>query len=257
MNWIRNKILARFVQRVRLDHWRRATHQVESLDLGDARHLRGQARQVRREIDRLLAAADQRLALPQVGSDSMRRQHNTDWAWRPLLWRMPISPAGVAAPERQAVLDEETSLHHDCKVSEVTVRQVRNSRATDLSPFGLMTDVYAFDGSFLSLSIKLPDAATRGLKLRHVIRFDGVIEAEKPIEILVRLNIKNGPNIEQLVLALPKGQGPCDVEFDLSHSKVSEKRIERAWVDLFFGSPAMNQIVLRDVTFSRRPRSEI
>ena len=29
------------------------------------------------------------------------------------------------------------------------------------------------------------------------------------------------------------------------------------WVDLIFEGPEMNQIILRDVTFSRRPRAEV
>ena len=47
------------------------------------------------------------------------------------------------------------------------------------------------------------------------------------------------------------------VEFDLAYTKMNEKRIERMWVDLIFVGPEMNQIILRDVTFSRRPRAEL
>jgi hypothetical protein len=38
---------------------------------------------------------------------------------------------------------------------------------------------------------------------------------------------------------------------------MNEKRLERAWIDLIFESPEMNQIVLRDVTLARRPRAEV
>ena len=47
------------------------------------------------------------------------------------------------------------------------------------------------------------------------------------------------------------------VEFDLAYTKVNEKRVERLWVDLIFEGPEMNQIILRDVTLSRRPRAEL
>jgi hypothetical protein len=47
------------------------------------------------------------------------------------------------------------------------------------------------------------------------------------------------------------------VEFDLAYSKMNEKRVEKLWVDLIFEGPEMNQIILRDVTFSRRPRAEL
>ncbi len=47
------------------------------------------------------------------------------------------------------------------------------------------------------------------------------------------------------------------MEFDLAYSKMNEKRVERLWVDLIFEGPEMNQVILRDVTFSRRPRAEL
>ena len=47
------------------------------------------------------------------------------------------------------------------------------------------------------------------------------------------------------------------VEFDLAYSNMNERRVEAAWIDLIFEGPEMNQIVLRDLTFSRRPRAQI
>ena len=61
----------------------------------------------------------------------------------------------------------------------------------------------------------------------------------------------------QLVRELPLGQGEIVVEFDLAYSKLNEKRVEKAWVDLIFEQPSMNQVILRDVTFSRRPRADL
>jgi len=46
------------------------------------------------------------------------------------------------------------------------------------------------------------------------------------------------------------------VEFDLAHTEINEKRLEGMWIDLIFDGPAMNEINLRDVTFSRRPRAD-
>ena len=45
-------------------------------------------------------------------------------------------------------LGEEVTVFHDCKISELTLRQVRNTREADLAPFGLRMDVFRFDGSF-------------------------------------------------------------------------------------------------------------
>jgi Family of unknown function (DUF6478) len=118
-------------------------------------------------------------------------------------------------------------------------------------------DVFRFDGSFLSLALDLPRAASEGLEKRHMIRLTAVAEVEKPIEIFVRLNIKHGPNTEQLVEELPLGPGESFVDFDLAYSALNEKRIDHIWVDLIFEAPEMNQVMLRDVTLSRRPRAEL
>ena len=71
------------------------------------------------------------------------------------------------------------------------------------------------------------------------------------------MNIKHGPNVEQVVRELPLNEGEVKVEFDLAYTKMNEKRVERIWVDLIFEGPEMNQVTLRDVTFSRRPRAEL
>ena len=102
-----------------------------------------------------------------------------------------------------------------------------------------------------------PKTPRAGLKQNHIIRMDVIVEMEKPLEIFARLNIKHGPNIEQIVRELPLNEEEVMVEFDLAYSKINEKRVEKLWVDLIFEGPEMNQIILRDVTFSRRPRAEL
>ena len=118
-------------------------------------------------------------------------------------------------------------------------------------------DVFAFAGSFLSLVIDAPKAACDGLQRRHIVRVNIVIETEKPLEVFSRLNIKHGPNTEQLVLELPLGKEDVMVEFDLGYFDINEKRVERMWLDLIFEGPEMNQITMRDITFCRYPRAEL
>ena len=137
------------------------------------------------------------------------------------------------------------------------MRQIRNTRETDLSPFGVRMDVFRFDGSFLSIVIDLPPEAVHGLSLRHVIRVDAIAEMEKPLEIFARLNIRHGPNVEQIVRELPLSEEEVMVEFDLAYTKMNEKRVEKLWIDLIFEGPEMNQVILRDLTVSRRPRAEL
>ena len=192
-----------------------------------------------------------------MGSDAFRQPMGTDWAWRPTLWKGPIAVPGFSSVANKTMLCDGVTVFHDCRHSELTVRQVRNTRDTDLAPFGVRMDVFRFDGSFLSLVLELPPEAVEGLRLTHLIRLDTVVAMEKPLEIFARLNIKHGPNVEQVVRELPLNEAEVTVEFDLAYTKLNEKRAERIWVDLIFESPQMNQITLHDVTFSRRPRAEL
>ena len=173
--------------------------------------------------------ADNRLALPRIGSNAFSRPCGTEWSWRPRLWRGPLARKGMSAVPSKTNLGEEVTVFHDCKISELTLRQVRNTREADLAPFGLRMDVFRFDGSFLSVVIEAPQSASDGLQRRHIVCANAIMEVEKPIEVLARLNIKHGPNTEQLVLELPHGQEDSMVEFDLGYSELNEKRIERMW----------------------------
>lgn len=250
-------MVEQFLQRQALRRWTRTAEAVAELDLDSLRKVRGPARAMKRQIDRVLHEAEGRLALPSVGSNAMRKPASADWAWRPEPWRGPLSVPGMASVESRTEVGPGVTLFHDCKVSELTLRQVRNQRETDLAPFGLRLDVFRFDGSFLSLAIDLPAEAAEGLKLKHLIRLDCLAEAEKPLEIFARLNVKHGPNVEQVVRELPPGRAEAMVEFDLAYTRMNERRVERMWVDLIFEGPQMNQITLRDITFCRRPRAEL
>jgi hypothetical protein len=238
-------------------HWAKVAAQAGSAALSDLRLQRQRARQLRGHLDDLLFVADGRLALPLNGSKDLPPPHGTDWVWRPELWRGPLPQPGLASVQSKTVLGRDLTLFHDCDRSELTLRQQRNRHEDDTAPFGLRMDVFRFDGSFLSLVVDLPDQAVAGLQRRHLIRLTARIDLEKPIEIFARLNIRHGPNTEQIVRSLPLQAPDVMVEFDLAYSSMNEKRVEKAWVDLIFEGPEMNQVILRDLTFSRRPRAEL
>ena len=244
-------------QKASLRRWSRLAEKAQTADLGALRRIRSRARSLRRLLDQVIHEGDHRLALPVIGPNPIRRVMGTDWAWRPEVWRGPIAVPGQSSVGPKTEVTTGTTIFHDCRRTELTYRQTRNTRATDVAPFGFRMDVFRFDGSFLSLMIDLPEEAATGLRARHLIRLDVVVEVEKPLEIFARLNIKHGPNVEQIVRELPLNQEEVMVEFDLAYSKINEKRVERLWVDLIFEGPEMNQIILHDVTFARRPRSEL
>ena len=252
-----SRLLDRLLHTRVLRRWRLAARHAADADLSDLRQQRNQARQLRGHLDRLIHVADGRLALPTIGSSFFPRPHGTDWSWRPELWRGPLPVPGLSSVPTKSMLGHEVTLFHDCDFSELTLRQLRNLREEDLAPYGLRMDVFKFDGSFLSLVVDLPAEAVAGLPRSHLLRVDTIIETEKPLEIFARLNIKHGPNTEQLVRELPLHEQDVLVEFDLAYSRLNEKRIERAWLDLIFEAPDMNQVILRDLTFARHRRAAI
>ncbi|MEL7081724.1 MAG: DUF6478 family protein, partial [Pseudomonadota bacterium] len=72
-----------------------------------------------------------------------------------------------------------------------------------------------------------------------------------------RLNVRHGPNTEQIVQELAVTGGELSAEFDLAYSKLNESRVENAWIDLIFEGPEMNQITVRDLAVWRSPRAEV
>jgi uncharacterized protein DUF6478 len=253
----RIRLIDRLAHGRTMRRWARSARNAADTPIDELRKVRNAARLLRSHLDRLIHRADERLALPAIGATSFPRPHNADWAWRPELWRGPLPSPGISSVQTKSMLGNEVTLFHDCELSELTLRQVRNLREEDLAPYGLRLDVFKFDGSFLSLVIDLPVDAVRGLRKTHLVGMNAIVEMEKPLEIFGRLNIRHGPNTEQIVRELPLNEQDVTVEFDLAYSKLNEKRVERAWIDLIFEGPEMNQVTLRDLTFSRRPRAAL
>ncbi len=251
------KFLDQINQRLSLRRWSIAAEAAKTAPLGQLRMAAAQAWALRNRLDRVIHQAEHRLSLPLIGSNVIRRPIGTDWAWRPDIWLGPMSKMGYASVPNRTQISPGTTIYHDCKRSELTARQIRNTREADIAPFGFRLDVFRFDGSFLSLALDFPPEATIGLKQKHIIRIDLIVEREKPLEIFARLNIKHGPNMETIVREMPLDQDEVMVEFDLGYSKINEKRVEKIWIDLIFEGPEMNQIILRDLTFTRRPRAEL
>jgi len=256
MSQLKRNAVTEWVSSVLLRVWNSAASRAESADLPKLRSQRTRARLLRYHLNRLIHIADNRLALPMIGSDAIQKPYDADWAWRPEVFRGSLSVPGIASVQNKTTMGEQVTMFHDCSVSELTLRQLRNTREADLAPYGLRMDVFRFDGSFLSLAIDLPDQAITGLGRRHLIRLETIVEMEKPLEIFARLNVRHGPNTEQLVRELPLNEQSVMVEFDLGYTRLNEKRVEKAWIDLIFEGPEMNQVTIRDLTLSRRPRAE-
>lgn len=250
-------LLENLLHKRALARWKAAAKAVDHADLSALRDQRQKARQLRQVVNRVLHVSESRLAMPRVGSNIFSKPPGTKWSWRPALWRGPIFPKGAAGVENGARVGDDIKVFHDCTVSELTIRQMRNTREEDLAAFGLTMDVLGFDGSFLSVVIDLPTEAREGLRKRDIIQVHGLIGTERPATVFARLNIKCGPNTEQLVQELPLQDREVTVDFDLAYADVNENRVDGIWLDLIFEDPAMNQLRIRDLTFCRYPRAEL
>jgi len=152
----RFSMIDRVVQTRVVQRLRAAARDAATSELSVLRQQRGRARQIRTAIDDLLHVAEDRLALPKIGSNVFPKPPGTRWSWRPPQWRGPVMPRGIAGIENAATLGAGLKVFHDCKVSELTLRQIRNCREEDLAAYGVTLDVLGFDGSFLSVVVDLP-----------------------------------------------------------------------------------------------------
>lgn len=204
-------------------------------------------------LDRSAARRLGRLQTPLPQPDA-----HADWVWRHDIWH--AAQPGCIGGGSGVELAEGIKLFHDCPMQEVMLRQCHTRAAPPAPPHALALEVYGFAGSFLSLAVDLPKAAAQGLRLRHVISARVVLTLERPVEVFARLNIRHGPNTEHVVREItPDGAGrrEADIGFDLAYTSMNEKRVEALWLDLIFEAPAMNRIVIEDLTLYRHPRADI
>lgn len=221
------------------------------------RRARRSLRDIQKSVGRATRVADARLALPSIGSHVIDLPLHTNWSYRPVAWREPLELSGHCAPKNNTPLGPELAIFHNCPAAELTMRQRRNKDPDDLAPFALYVEVFGFEGSFLSLANAFPEEGIVGLKRRHLIRLGYSFHIEQPIDIFARLNVRHGPNTEELVREIPRDGSGSFVEFDLGATNIDENRIDAVWVDLIFEKPLMNAIEIRDLNFSRRPRAEV
>lgn len=246
-------VRARHHQRT-MKYWKAVRENAETANLEELRDIKARSSELHESVVQALNIANERLILPKLGSNAMRSPADATWEYRPDIWRGPVHPIGIAAAKNKTKIGPSAVLFHNCPLSELTVRQVRNEREEDLAPYGLRLDVFRFEGNFLSISLEMPSETVKSLTKGHILRLDTEIQTEKPLESFVRLNIKSGPNVEHHVIEMT--QETTEAEFDLSEMRFFENRLERIWVDMIFEGPQMNEITIRDLTFSRRNRSE-
>lgn len=175
------------------------------------------------------------------------------------LWRAASDPATFTNPASGTRIGEGVHLFHDCPRGEMAVHQVAQaSDPASTAPFGIVLEVFAFEGSFLSLAIDLPDALTQTTSPTHVIRTALDRQLDTGGAIYLRLNVQSGPNTEQILRTIPGDGGLGWIDFDLGYvPELASRSIDKMWLDVMVEKPAGNRIALLDLSVAQRPRADM
>lgn len=250
-------LFGKLFQRRALKHWAQNAAQAKTAELQSLNIQRENARKLRDHLNEVISVADRRISQRSLSSAIINHPSNASWAWRPELWSEPLKQRNFTQVVNKTALGNEAKVFHNCDLSELSVKQRNVSTDKGGAPYQTQFEVFKFAGSFLSLVLDLPDGVLEGLKKRHIIRLDVLAESEEPIVIFTRLNVKHGPNTEQIVHELKLDADAGHVEFDLAFTGANERRIEKMWLDLIFEDPSMNLITIRDLTMYRYPRADM
>ena len=222
----------------------------------DLATMHGEMLALRDQLDRMAGTAQTELLTRVIGSDGIQRPDQCDWAERPAPWRQRLHPKGHVGFASPLSIGGGVTLFHDAMHADICLRQDPVPAGVAGPLFGLVFEVYRFDGSFLSLVQDLPAAALNGLTLNHLFGVQLRISREQPLEVYARLNVQHGPNLEQIVRQFSFEDEHGMAEFDLAYTNINEKRLEKAWLDLILEGPEMNRIAIWDMTLVRTPRAD-
>lgn len=240
-----------------LKRWERDLETAHGLSTSALQGIQKGLRGLRGDIDRLSQTAETELLSRAGALQGIALPDQCDWAERAGPWRMRLAKRGYVDVGSPLSLGAGITLFHDAAHADLSLRQVPAQVAMTGPAFGLVLEVYRFDGSFLSLVQDLPEAAIQGLSLAHFFRVELRLEREQHIEVYARLNIQHGPNHEQIVRQFAFNDTHGLAEFDLAYTKLNERRIEKAWLDLILEGPEMNRIAIRDMVMLRAPRADV
>lgn len=223
--------------------------------------LRDEAQELQDDLARFLQHADAALLSQRSEPYATQFPLGTDWIWRPVLLRGAVAPRALVAPESGRQLGGEVALWHDCPHRAVILQQIHGRGGANQAPYGVRLEVMGFAGSYLSLSLDLPDDIPGGLGRDQILRMDARLSAERAITVYARLNLTQGPDTMTLLRKLDapiKGDG-CRrmAEFDLDYAGLATRPVERAWLDMIFEAPLMNAVTLDELILSRHPRAQV
>lgn len=174
-----------------------------------------------------------------------------EWAYRAETFLLPMEPAGHAPLTNQTRLSDDVTAFTDDPEAQISLRQIANGSG---QPFSLVLDITELGGSFFSLAIGLGEKAAQSFTKNDLVGVHIDADFEKPCTPLVRLNLRSGPNTEQIVREHVPDK---PVEFDLFYLDFDTERMSDAWVDVMLPPQSASRITFRDLVVARRPRAEI
>lgn len=239
-----------------LKRWQRTLRTPDDLSSAELKRMSGDIRGMRDRLDTMAAQSRSALLARRSGTDGIDRPDQCDWAARPAPWCEEMRPSGIVGLSSPTPLPGGAKVFHDANHAEMSLRQERAPHWVKGAQFGLVLEVYRSDGSFVSFVQDLAPEALVGLTRNHFITVNLVADREQPVEIYARLNIQHGPNVEQMVRQVAFDDTNGRAEFDLAYSKINERRLEKAWLDLIVEGPKMTRIALWDMVVLRAPRAD-
>lgn len=231
-----------------LRYWRQKLARATGATRSDLDDLKADAARLRRVLDDIA-----RIAEPAETATALSKlPKTTQWSMRPAAWEGILSPSAVAPVKAGTPFGDKVTVYHDCPLSQISLRQEGEGM-----PVALSLDILDFEGSYLSFAIGMDAKVAKAMNGNHLVRFDVDIETEHPVTATTRLNLRVGPNVEQINRDVDFSRAQKFQEFDLNYIDLDGQKISDAWIDLIFKAPAMNRITIRDAIVSRRPRANI
>lgn len=173
----------------------------------------------------------------------------SDWLWPVRLWAAEPGEGVGTAPGTELALG--VALWHDDPKAALSV--------SSSSEGGVAIRTFDFEGSFVSLAVGLPEVAAKDLSRSYIIRAELHVATETALPLYARLNLRHGPNTEELPLPLKPEhpEGLAVAEFDLAYADFNERRLSAIWLDLIAERPRMTAIRFSGLVLSRRPRADV
>ena len=174
----------------------------------------------------------------------------TQWGYTPALWEHSLGQETSGNVLTGTEIAPRVNLHHDAEQTDIAIRG-------NGAEGGLSFSITKFSGSFLSLAFGFPVDVAKAIRRHDLIRIAVTSEAAEPFKAYARLNLRHGPNNEQIVRMIDIGHGDSFAEFDIFYSEFEPNRSSDAWIDLIFNNPEGLAFTLSQAVILRRVRATL